>query len=376
MVIVTRSYARAHNPSDSEDDEDNHYHDDSDSESSDAMIDMFMKSLMRAKAKASRRTKRKLSRVNKNEEKSKRQRVDIPEHLRVKDWDSLLRLAEESSKYGYKECRIIEDVYPVLKKIDALVGMKDFKQSLVEKIVAYTCEMPEKGTMHHVSIVGPTGSGKTTIARLIGELFAAMGITSNPEIIMGTQSEMIGGYVGHTAIKTSEMVTNAIESGRPLFMDEFYGFTGDYGDKCVQTLLPYLTDNADDFVLIVAGYEEDMKEMFRSNEGLRRRFPWHFVLPAYNPEELKEIFIRCYDDGKYSMPDDLDASFFSKYSTRFTQNGGSVKNLVAHVRVSHNFRTHGRPEIRGDLTMDDLHVAVKRLPEEKDNGSAPVGMYL
>ena len=373
MVITTRSQVQAYSPSDSDESDDSLYGSDTESDCDEDLVGLIVEHIMNSTRRKVTRKKRKRP-VKKQTNRVKRRRFNVPKNLRAKDWESLLKLAEASLQKGYKDCSILEDAYPVLMKIDNLVGMQEFKQSLAEKIVAYACETPEKGAMHHVSIVGPTGSGKTTIARLIGELYAAMGIVEDPNILMGTQSSMIGGYVGHTAIQTNQMVDKAMETGRPLFMDEFYGFTGDYGDKCIQTLLPHLTDNADSFVLIVAGYEKEMKDVFKANEGLRRRFPWHFVLRSYGPDELMEIFVRSFDE-RHSVPNDLGASFFQKYSSRFTQNGGSVQNFVEHVKVAHNFRTHGTTGLRGTLTMADLETAVLKLPTE-DDSKPPAGMYL
>jgi len=356
MGIKTRS--QDYRPSD--DDSDSSYSD-SDDEDSDP-LEEFVTMIMCTLGEHQLNQKRKRESPPTVEPRKRRKHV-IPPDMRVTDWASLMRLAEACKAKHYVDCDNLGDAFPVLSEINSLVGLETFKESLALQVISYCVEKNRtKETMKHVSIVGPTGTCKTTLARLLGKLYCKLKITKKSNVIVAGRSMLIGGYIGQTAIKTKDVIDRAMKTGSTLFIDEFYSFSGDvYSAECLATLLQALTDFPDKFVCIVAGYEKETRAVFDSNEGLRRRFPWHFVIKPYTHEEMYQIFLKMCVDEELEAPKELTSAFFARHAERLTQNGGSVENLVNHAKNINIFRMHGTG-VYGDLNMQDLETSALNMP--------------
>ena len=138
---------------------------------------------------------------------------------------------------------------------------------------------------------GNPGTGKTTIARLLAKLFKALGILSKGHLYETDRSGLVAGYTGQTSLKTREVCEKS--TGGILFIDEAYALNTDdtYGPEAVNTIVKYMEDHRDDFVVIVAGYEEKMTEFINSNPGLHSRFNKYIGFKDYTPEEILEIYL-------------------------------------------------------------------------------------
>ncbi len=286
----------------------------------------------------------------------------IPKGYAVTDWSSLVRLASLSAEKNrtYKMSQGLGDMYPVLKEFDELVGMEDLKATLFEIILSHIVadSMGRVDTkMRHMSLVGPTGVGKTTVARLLGKLLHAMEILKSPDVIMAKRANMVGKYVGHTAHETQSMIDSAMKKGQLLFFDEIYSLQGDvFASEAVTTLLSALTDYPDKFICVVAGYEGPTKEFFKTNEGLTDRFPYHLRLKPYGPEELSQI-AKVKLANMETEDGIAPAEWFAKNKEYFTSNGRSVENIVSKVQVARDVRVHGlgKPDI---VRQVDLEAAL------------------
>ena len=193
--------------------------------------------------------------------------------------------------------RPLEDL---LKELDALVGLPLVKADVRQLINFLKVQKmrEEKGMValpisRHLVFYGNPGTGKTTIARLLAQVYRSLQILSRGHLIETDRGDLVAGYVGQTALKVKEVVNQAL--GGVLFIDEAYalnaeGRGNDFGQEAVETLLKMMEDHRHDLVVIVAGYTEKMEDFISSNPGLRSRFNKFLLFEDYMPEQLVEIF--------------------------------------------------------------------------------------
>ncbi|GAB1821604.1 hypothetical protein HerbRD11066_47680 [Herbidospora sp. RD11066] len=188
-----------------------------------------------------------------------------------------------------------------LADLDRMAGLEPVKRQVraitAQLRVARMREeqgLPVQSQTRHFVFVGPPGTGKTSVARIIGRIFSALGLLARPDVVEASRPDLVGQHLGATAIKTNELVDRAL--GGVLFIDEAYGLVnsgyqgGDaFGAEAVQTLLKRAEDDRDRLVIILAGYEREMDTLLATNPGLGSRFNSRVVFPSYSPQELAEI---------------------------------------------------------------------------------------
>jgi len=203
---------------------------------------------------------------------------------------------------GYEDTPTLESA---IAELDELVGLEPVKQQ-VRAIAAQlrvaklrdrqglTSQPPAR----HFVFTGPPGTGKTTVARILGRIFAALGLLVRPEVVEAHRGDLVGEHLGSTAIKTNRLVDSAL--GGVLFVDEAYslhneGYSGGdaYGAEAVQTLLKRAEDDRDRLVIVLAGYPSDMDRFLRSNPGLASRFSTRVTFPSYTARDLRRIAVIC-----------------------------------------------------------------------------------
>lgn len=201
------------------------------------------------------------------------------------------------------------------KELDELVGLQGVKAEVTSltNLIRVRRMRQERGiavpeTSQHLVFTGNPGTGKTTVARMIGKIYHALGYLSKGHCVEVDRSELVAGYVGQTAIKTQETIDKAM--GGVLFIDEAYSLfvdksENDFGREAIETLLKEMEDHRDDFVVIVAGYNEPMKKFINSNPGLKSRFNKYVHFPDYTGKELLDIFMLLMKKNQYIVQDEL-----------------------------------------------------------------------
>jgi len=270
-----------------------------------------------------------------------------------------------------------ETMDDVLKELDALIGLEEIKSNI--RTLVNLLKIQDERRKHdlpvvdiglHQAYLGNPGTGKTTIARIIGRIYKASGRLSKGHLIETDRSGLVGGYVGQTAIKTLEQLEAA--AGGVLFVDEAYSLVpesgeSDFGQEAITTILKFMEDNRDDFVLIAAGYPNEMQRFLDSNPGFVSRFNDTIHFPDYTAEELYSIFDGIAKKSNYSVPKPVaekikaDFTWFIENKNQNFANGRLArKYFEAIVETQANRLSKSTKEI----TKNQLRrVTLKDLPE-------------
>jgi len=231
----------------------------------------------------------------------------------------------------------------ILNELDSLIGLESVKK-LIYELQAYLeiQKRREKENLINDSVVlhaifrGNPGTGKTTVARIIGTLFKEIGLLKKGHVIEVERADLVGEYIGHTALKTREQIKNSL--GGVLFIDEAYslarGGEKDFGKEAIDTMVKAMEDHKDNLILILAGYKDEMTWFLESNPGLRSRFPLHIDFPDYSIKELLAIAEQMLAKKEYQLTEDakkeLETVLIQKLFIKKEHNGNarSVRNLI------------------------------------------------
>lgn len=233
-----------------------------------------------------------------------------------------------------------------LASLNNLVGLSKVKAQIadwVEQIQAFQTreklglKVPDYS--YHMVFLGNPGTGKTTVARLIADIYRALGILKTGQVVEVSRPDLVAPYVGQTAIKTKQVIQKAY--GGVLFIDEAYslaqGSENDFGQEAIDTLVKEMEDHRDNLVVIVAGYEGKMKKFIDANEGLSSRFKTFLSFEDYNGEELLKIFLLMAKKNEYNVEKEAIETLFAHFNHLYQNrdktfgNGRDVRNLFEQI---------------------------------------------
>lgn len=294
--------------------------------------------------------------------------------------DSLSDLLNMIDKYPMKynvEYNInMENLHAIkspLSELNNMVGMEKLKTNIVDQILYFIQDLHNVADKNnqdfmHTVIYGPPGTGKTEIAKIMGNIFSKLGILKKNVFRKATRSDLIAGYLGQTAIKTRDLVTSCL--GGVLFIDEAYALGNEekrdsFAKECIDTLCEALSDHKDEIMVIIAGYEKELKDcFFNYNQGLESRFTWRFHTDNYKPNELMNIFEKKVKDAGWSFSEKdkktLDADWFEERMKYFKYYGRDMETLFAKTKIAHSRRVFCKPkDEKTKINKEDLEKGFK-----------------
>ena len=237
---------------------------------------------------------------------------------------------EAPQAVDYTEC---------LKKLDGLVGLGGVKKE-ISNLAAYLNLQIKRGETNtfqgkHYVFTGNPGTGKTTVARIMADVFKTLGIVSRGQLVEADRAKLVAGYSGQTAIKTNQLVDQAM--GGVLFIDEAYTLKSNDGDsfgaEAIDTLLKRLEDDRGKFICIVAGYTDQMHDFIDTNPGLKSRFTQTIHFDDYTPDELTQIFINLAKGKKFTIDEDTEAAIHREFEQLYLRRDKNFGNAREARRI-------------------------------------------
>jgi hypothetical protein len=259
----------------------------------------------------------------------------------------------------------LNKIKPGLLELNAMIGMKSLKENIVDQILYYLQGLHknnsiDKNTLNpfsntnsidflHTVIYGPPGTGKTEIAKIIGKIFSQLGVLKKGTFRKAVRSDLIAGFLGQTAIKTKDVIQDCL--GGVLFIDEAYSLGNpekrdSFSKECIDTLCEAMSDHKDELMVIIAGYEYELKECFFSlNQGLDSRFTWRFKTDEYKAPDLHQIFLKKVADFGWSVAsEEIKVAWFEKNMGYFKYFGRDMETLFSKTKIAHSRRVFCLPE--------------------------------
>ena len=255
-----------------------------------------------------------------------------------------------------------------LAELSDLIGLTEVKETInrIVKLVEYdkkraymlSIEKNEQPS-YHFAFSGNPGTGKTTVARILGDIFYSLGILESGQLVEVDRSDLVGGYVGQTAQKTKAVIESAM--GGVLFIDEAYSLASsdsdslDYGSEAIDTLIKAMEDHRNDFIVILAGYDTGMKQLLKSNPGLSSRINMQIDFEDFSDQELLEIAKAQAKDNHYTLTEEAEQAFKVKINQEKVvpqfANARAVRNIMEEAMRERAFRLSEKSVTKDDLVI-------------------------
>ncbi len=317
---------------------------------------------------------------------------------RMETLDDLIELSdlydiknEDKNNLYAIDLKTLYDIKPSLIELRDMIGMESVKKSIVRQVLYFLQGIEEQEDMLHMIITGSPGIGKTSLGMILSKLYFSMGILDKkPSInpITGKKddfifkiykrSDLIGQYLGHTAIKTQKAIDECL--GGVMFLDEAYSLGHDdksdiYTKECLDTINQNLSENKKKFILIIAGYPDQLDKCFFShNEGLKRRFAFRYHIDKYTSNELMMMLKSKIISNNWKVDENMDWNMITKLietnNEMFLNYGGDIESWLLHIKIEHGVRIFGKhPKLRKIITIEDIEIGLKQFKIAKDNNN-------
>jgi SpoVK/Ycf46/Vps4 family AAA+-type ATPase len=286
--------------------------------------------------------------------------------------DDIIQLTEKYKldpeiKYNIN-MKALHNIKEPLQELNNMIGMTELKNNIVDQILYFVQELHKNksdsgvtGDFMHTVIYGPPGTGKTEIAKMMGNIYSKIGILNKGTFKKVTRSDLIAGYLGQTAIKTRDVIKEAL--GGVLFIDEAYSLGNTdkkdiFSKECIDTLCEGLSDNKENLMVIIAGYETELNDcFFNYNQGLDSRFTWRFKTDNYSSEDLYKIFVKKVKDIGWEIHEEskITPDFFKKNNDYFKFFGRDIETVLAKTKIAHSKRVFCKADSeKKKITLKDL----------------------
>ena len=254
----------------------------------------------------------------------------------------------------------LHNIHKYLVQLDNMIALDEIKINIVEQILYYIQDFHKNSSDYmHTVIYGPPGTGKTELAKIIGKIFSKIGVLKKDTFKKVTRSDLIGGYLGQTALKTNEAIESSL--GGVLFIDEAYSLGNNekrdsFSKECIDTLCEALSNHRNDLMVIIAGYEKELQNcFFNYNEGLQSRFTWRYHINKYDGNDLYNIFKNMVIENKWKMDENINNGWFIEKQDYFKYYGRDIEVLLCKTKIAHSKRMFGKKEIKENLKILNIN---------------------